>query len=328
MPAAKPGCRAANLDDPVGDQNGREPDRAAQASWPEPGHGANAKGNRPPRARSCRRECAALRRASGVQTAARQRIAASASDERGDDQGVDEPDLRDKELGQMMGVNSLGPARPSCLAKLAQPCAAFQTTNGAKIAIATARPARAQARQASGAARASRPGRVTTPAAKKAAVNFDCNAKPESQAHCDEPAPFAGAPELDQGAEPKRPKDDQRRIGTDEHRSDGDERHGDPNQRRQRSLFGRIEEAPGYQGDKRGHRANGEEARATTATAPTRRGIEATMGPVRRYPKKEREPERADRLGRRSAGAAGGQRLHAQGTIDAPRRKDRPRGAA
>ena len=37
--------------------------------------------------------------------------------------------------------NPFGGARPNCLAKVAQPCAAFQATKGMKITSATARPA-------------------------------------------------------------------------------------------------------------------------------------------------------------------------------------------
>src|SRR6202034_4167030 len=68
-----------------------------------------------------------------------------------------------------------------CLAKVAQPCAAFQATNGAKIASATAKPANnageTTQRRRDGVATRER----TTPAAKKMAVNFDCSARPRAK---------------------------------------------------------------------------------------------------------------------------------------------------
>ena len=88
------------------------------------------------------------------------------------------------------------------MAKVAQPCSAFQTTNGANIADATARPAKSAGetsqRRSEGVATRAR----TTPAAKKAAVNFDCSAKPSAKPSAISQRLLTRAPELDQGASP------------------------------------------------------------------------------------------------------------------------------
>ena len=88
---------------------------------------------------------------------------------------------------------------------------------------------------------------------------FGLQRQAKSHPQRDQPAPVAGAPELDQSAEPKRPKHDQRCIGRDEDSPDRDQRHRDPHQRRERGLFGRIEQAPGDEGDEGWHRANDEQ---------------------------------------------------------------------
>ena len=99
----------------------------------------------------------------------------------------------------------------------------------------------------------------TTPAAKKAAVNFDCNARPRAKPSAISQRLSPVRQSSTRAREPKRPKHDQRRIGTDEHRADRDERHGEPHERRERGLFRRAKQAPRDEGDKSGHRANDEE---------------------------------------------------------------------
>ena len=102
--------------------------------------------------------------------------------------------------------------RPNCLAKVAQPCAAFQATKGARIASATASPANsageASQRRSDGATARARP----TPAAKKTAVNFD-SAPARGQPERDQPARLAGTPELDESRKAEGPEHDQRRVG-------------------------------------------------------------------------------------------------------------------
>ena len=78
------------------------------------------------------------------------------------------------------GAKPCGGARPSCFRKVAQPCSAFHATNGAKIAAAMT----SAAAEAGETSQRLRDGALTkavaTPAAKKAAVNFDCSISPSA----------------------------------------------------------------------------------------------------------------------------------------------------
>ena len=79
----------------------------------------------------------------------------------------------------------------------------------------------------------------------------------EGRAERDQPTRLASAPELDKGGKTEGPEKDQRRVGGHENRANHDERHRDPHESRERGLFGRIEEAPGDQGDEGRHCADG-----------------------------------------------------------------------
>src|SRR5260370_4221838 len=104
---------------------------------------------------------------------ARQKIVVTAATSAAKTRGLRRPICEPRNSATYPGAKPCGGARPSCLAKVGQPWRAFQTTNGAKTTSAKPRAAASagddsQRRSDGVAANAS-----ATPAAKKAAVNFD-----------------------------------------------------------------------------------------------------------------------------------------------------------
>ncbi len=239
--------------------------------------------------------------------------------ERGEDEGVDEPDLRNDEFGQVIrrefawarAAELLGEGRPAVRGVPDDERGEYRERDGeARKQSRRDKPAAQRGRREQGEDDAGR---------EKGGGELRLQREAKRQAQRDQPAPLARAPELDQGAKPKRPKHDQRSIGGDEHRADRDERHGDPHQRRERGFFRRMEQAPGDEGDKGGHRANDEERKrphAELGAAEQRSRGADDEGDHRRVVE---IPERQGARPKRIIGFVegeleppGGQRLHGQ----------------
>ncbi len=154
------------------------------------------------------------------------------------------------------GSKPCGGARPSCLMNVAQPCAAFQATKGAKSAIAITRAAaeagETSQRLSDGAARKA----SATPAGKKAAVNFDCSASPSATPIARSHRAFPVRQSSTSAARPERPEDHERRIRRNEHGARKHQRHRDPHQDGERGRLDRTEKTPRNACDESGQRAD------------------------------------------------------------------------
>ena len=130
-------------------------------------------------------------------------IARDRGNERGENERIDEPDLRNEELGQVVGRKSmrrraaelLGEGRPAVLGVPGD-------ERARRSPSATARPGKQRRRDEPAAQRRRRGESEDHAGGEKGGGELRLQREAKRQAQRDQPARFARAPELDQGASP------------------------------------------------------------------------------------------------------------------------------
>ena len=180
-------------------------------------------------------------------------------DEGGEDERVDEADLRNKEFGDIEGRKTVRRRASELLGESRPAVRGVPGDEGGENRQRDGEPGE-QRRRGEPAAQRRRGGQGEADAGgEKDGGELRLQRQAERQPERDQPARLAGAPELDEGRKAEGPEHHQRRVGGDEDRADEDERHRDPHQRRERGLFRRAEQTPGDQRDEGRHRADDKE---------------------------------------------------------------------